>query len=134
MVSEKSLYWISVGLLALVVTNNFTAKHEVASRVTDTATVFVQRAVERGMRYAAVVEVAFSPKPECPRTELAMAKAQAQLARVQMAVVCDRAALARLQRDKAELMALRELKSAAVSLNRSNFKIDVPAISVDASY
>jgi len=134
MVSEKSLYWISVGLLALVVTNNFTAKHEVASRVSETATTLTQRILDRGMRYAAAVEVAFSPKPECPRAELAMAKAQAQLARVQMAVVCDRAALMRLQSDKAQLMALRELKSATVSLNRNNFKIDVPAISVDASY
>jgi hypothetical protein len=134
MVSEKSLYWISVGLLALVVTNNFATRQEVVSRVSDTATAFAQRAVERAMRYAAAVEVAFSPKPECPRAELAMARAQAKLVRVQTAVICDRAALMRLQSDKAQLMALRELKSATVSLNRNNFKIDVPAISVDASY
>jgi len=139
MVSEKAIYWISVGLLAFVVTNNFNfnAKQEVASRVTEATTIFAQRILDRGMGYVAAAEVALNSKRECPRAQLAMVQAQTRMVRVQTDMDCDRAALARLQGENARFIQLRELKRATVRLNSQNFKIDVndiPNVSVNTSF
>jgi hypothetical protein len=125
--SEKAWYWIAVGVLALLVSNNFAARHEgeirgLASRslnileqVSGPATHLMARAemvLERGGgRFA--------------QAQATLARAQSRMASVQATIACREAAFARLQAEHDRLAAIQELRG-AVFCPRQNLRIVIP--------
>jgi hypothetical protein len=117
MTSEKGIYWIAVGVLALIVSNsatsNFGAKHEFASQLADRSMAAAQRLACRGSQYLATLEtfVGAQQHSESPRVEMAMMRAQTKLASLQTMVASEQNGLAQLQCTKARL------------INRQNFVV-----------
>ncbi len=118
MTSEKGIYWIAVGVLALIVSNsatgNFGAKHEFASRLVDRSMAATQRLACRGSQYLATLEtfVGAQQHPDSPRVEMAMMRAQTKLASLQTMVASEQNGLAQLQ-----------CARAARLVNRQNFVV-----------
>jgi hypothetical protein len=125
MASEKALYWMSVGLLALVAGNSFLARHTaglrsvarrslvMAEMVSGHATGSLGRAEivlgQRGMRF--------------DHAQMAMACAQTRLAGVQAAMARHEGELANIETERASQAVLEEL-------NRERQVIVVPEIHV----
>jgi len=125
--SEKAWYWIAVGVLALLVSNNFAARHEgeirclasrslnIMERVSGPATHLLARTemvLERGDgRFA--------------QAQATLARAQSRMASVQATIACREAAFARLQAEHERLAAIQELRGAVIC-PRQNLRIVMP--------
>jgi len=134
MVSEKALYWISAGLIAFAALNHVVVRENFASPIDGAATQLAQRFFDRGERYASVAQVALRSAGQCHRNR--DAHVRARLADLQTVLVRGQAGMARLESEKAQLVALKELKCARVSLQTGNFKVEAsnPDVSIDASF
>jgi hypothetical protein len=117
MTSEKGIYWIAVGVLALIVsnsaTNNIGARHEFASRVADRSMAAAQRLACRGSQYLATLETFVGMQhSDSPRVEMAMMRAQTKLASLQTMIASEQSGIAQLQCAKADRL-----------LNQQNFVV-----------
>lgn len=117
MTSEKGIYWIAVGVLALIVCNSATsnvgAKHEFASRMADRSVAAAQRVACRGSQYLATLETFVGMQhSDSPRVEMAMMRAQTKLASLQTMVASEQSGIAQLQ-----------CARAACLINRQNFVV-----------
>lgn len=105
MTSEKGIYWIAVGVLALIVTSNFGAKREFASRIVDRSLAVAQRVACRSTQYLAALETFVGmERSESPHVQMAMMQAQTKLASLQTMVANRQIGLAQLQCTKARLI------------------------------
>jgi hypothetical protein len=113
MTSEKGIYWIAVGVLALFVTSYFGAKHEFASRIVDRSVAVAQRVACRSTQYLAALETFVGvERSESPRVQMAMMQAQTKLASLQTMVANEQSGVAQLQ-----------CARAARLINRQNFDV-----------
>lgn len=130
MTSEKGLYWIAVGFLALIVTNNLVVKRESTGHIADRSLNAAQQLAGRGTRYLSSLETVVGIKQsECPRTQVAMARAQTRLATLQTVIAREQTGMARLETQKARVMTLRNMKHAELFLPRNmktDMKIEAP--------
>ncbi len=134
MVSEKALYWMSVAVLAVGATNHFALKGDVLPEIAARASSFAERVLDRGVEYATYADLAFSRHPKCPVARPALAATQVRLAKIQSTLVCERAGFGKLEAERAQLLALREMKVAEMEIRTQNVRVDVPNIVVETSY
>jgi hypothetical protein len=136
MVSEKALYWISAGLIACAALNHAVVRRDFASPINGAASQLVQRFFDRGERYASITQVALSSKEQCRRNRVVGAQVQGRVADLQTILAREQYGMARLESQKAQLVALKQLKCATVSLSTGSFKVEAadPDVAIDASF
>lgn len=134
MVSEKALYWMSVAVLAIGVSNHFALKGDVASEIAARTSAFAERALDRGAEYATYVGVALSRASTCPTARPVVATTPVRLARLQSTLACERAGFGRLQAEKAQLFAAQQIRMTEMKMRMQNVRVEVPNVVVEASY
>jgi hypothetical protein len=134
MVSEKALYWMSVALLAVGVTNHFALQGDVAPEIAARTSAFAERVLDRGAEYATYAGLTLSQHSRCPSARPVVATTQIRLARLQSTLACERAGFGKLQAEKAQLLALRQMKMAKVKIHMQNIRVNVPNVVVETSY
>jgi hypothetical protein len=129
--SEKTTYWIAVGVLAVVIgTNfgsNFAARHADGVRcLADRSLAAVERISGQGTRLMATAEMMLGRgEIRFARTQTTLARAQTRLASVQTAVACREAAFARIQAEQARVEAMQQLHGMVIC-PRPNLRIVMP--------
>jgi hypothetical protein len=94
MASEKAIYWLAVGVLAVAVMNGFVSEYrERASRLADRSVAMVEQTSEIVAGYANLA------MPQCHENDgfKRLVRAQVRLARVRSTVARQQAEMARLQ-------------------------------------
>jgi hypothetical protein len=127
MVSEKTTYWMAVGVLAVVVGSNFAARHVDGVRcLADRSLAAVDRVSGQGNRLMAMAEMMLGRgETRFARTQTTLAHAQTRLASVQTAVACREAGVARIQAEHARIEAMQQLRGTVIC-PRQNLRIVMP--------
>jgi hypothetical protein len=111
MAFEKAAYWMAVGVLALVVSNNFAARHEsavhcLASRSLTT----IEQVSSNATGLMTTVETMLGRHdPRYVQAQTMVACAQTRMASVQTLVAQRRAALARVQAEHARMVTMQQV-------------------------
>jgi hypothetical protein len=131
MASEKTRYWVAVGVAALFLSNSFVGgRNDWGLRLADRTMATVQRISSQSMRYAVLAQVIFGRgEPSLVHAQTATASAQTRLAVLQTAMAHREAALARVQAEKIRVLANR----AVVACPRQNLVINLPDVPVVAA-
>ncbi len=134
MVFEKVGYWIAVGVLALVVSNNFVVRHENDVRaLASRSLAAVQQVSGHATRFMAVAEMMLDKGgARFAQTETTLACAQTRLASVQSMLASREAGLARVEAERARMVAMRQL-GASVICPRERLKIVMPQLPHDGT-
>ncbi len=119
--TEKAWYWIAVGVLALVVSNNFAARHQDEIRcLASRSLAAVEQASGRATQVMAMAETMIGRgETRFVGAQTALAGTQARLASAQSVIAQHEAALARVQAGHARMAAMQELGGAAVCPRQS---------------
>jgi hypothetical protein len=119
--SEKAWYWIAVGVLALVVSNNFAARHEdEIGRLASRSLAAIEQVSGQATHFVARAEMMFGRgETHFVGTQTTLAGAQARLASVQCVIARHEAALARVQAEHARMAAMQELRGTVVCPRQS---------------
>jgi hypothetical protein len=125
--SEKVLYWIAVGVLAIFVTNSFAARHEDGVRcLARRALAAVEQVSAHATDFMAQSELVLGRGEfRCVRTQTALAGAQAGLASLQGMLASHEAVLARVETEHAEMVAMQRLNGRTIC-PRQNSRIVIP--------
>jgi hypothetical protein len=125
--SEKALYWMAVGVLALFVSNNFAARHQGEFRcLASRSLAAVEEFSGHTTRFMATAEMMLGRgESRFARTQTTLARAQARLASVQATIICREAAFARFPAQHDRIAAMQEWRSAVVC-PRQNLRIAIP--------
>jgi len=130
MASQKALYWMAVGLLALIVGNNLVSKldHSCLAYKVRAAT---QRVSSQSDHLMAVTEVMLGrTSTRFDRAQTALARAQTRLASVQTSMARQEAVCARVEAARARMMVRQQLEEIripmAVPSSRVEFAIPAP--------
>ncbi len=108
MASEKALYWMAVGMLALFMGNHLVSKYD-GNCLANKARVAAERVSGQGHRLMAMAEVTMGrTSTHFDRAQTAMAMAQIRMASVQTQFARQEAACARLEAGRARMIVLRE--------------------------
>ena len=131
MASEKTRYWVAVGVAALFLSNSFVGgRNDWGLRLADRTMATVQRISGQSMRYAVLAQVILGRgEPSLVHAQTATASAQTRLAVLQTAMAHREAALARVQAEKIRVLANR----AVVACPRQNLVINLPEVPVVAA-
>ena len=125
MASEKTLYWMAVGVAALFLGSSFLGGRGLAPSIADRSMATAQRISGQAMRYATFAQVIFGrSQAGFVQAQSATACAQTRLAVVQTAMAHREAALAKVQAEKIRVLANR----AAVAHPRQNIVINLPEV------
>jgi hypothetical protein len=114
--SEKTTYWIAVGVLALLVSNNFVIRHEdgvheLASR----SLAAIEQVSGHATRFMAVAEMTFGKGgARFAQTQTTLACAQTRLASVQGILASHEAALARVEAEHARISAMQQIRGPVI--------------------
>lgn len=135
--SEKAWYWIAVGVLALLVSNNFAARHEGEIRCLARRSLSIIEQVSGPATHlmARAEMVLGRSDARFAQAQATVARAQARMASVQATIACREAAFARLQAERDRMEAMQEF-SGAVICPRRNLRIvipEMPAIRTDGT-
>jgi hypothetical protein len=115
MASEKAMYWMAVGILALFMGNHLVSKYE-GNCLANKARAAVERISGQATHLMAMAEVAMGrPSTHFDRAQAAMAMAQVRMASVQTQFARQQAACARLEAGRARMIVLREMRIPVVS-------------------
>jgi hypothetical protein len=127
MVSEKVSYWMAVGVVALVASNHFAARHGEDIRcLADRSVAAMESVAGPASRLMATAEMMVGrSETRFVRTQSVLAQAETRLASVQTEIECHEAAFARMQAEQARAVAIRELH-AAVICPRANVRMVAP--------
>ena len=125
MASQKTLYWLAVGVAALFLGNSFVGGRSLTPCVRDRAMATAQRISTQAMRYAMLAQVIFGRgEAGFVQAQTATATAQTRLAIVQTAMARREAAVPRVQAERIRLLANRRL----VACPRQNLVINLPEV------
>ncbi|MGA8150637.1 MAG: hypothetical protein WB952_06785 [Terriglobales bacterium] len=110
MASEKAIYWIAVGLMAVSLENHFAGRHD-GQCLADRSLAAVQRLSGETSHFMAMAGVMLS-RTSLPlvRTQTEVARIQNRLVTVDTVVAREQAACARLQVKRARLIELQQLQ------------------------
>jgi len=127
MAFEKVGYWIAVGVLALIASNNFAVRHENDVRaLASRSLAAVEQISGHAARLMAVAETMLDKGgARFAQTETTLACAQTRLASVQSMLASHEASLARVEAEHARMAAMRQL-GASVICPRENLRIVIP--------
>jgi hypothetical protein len=112
MVSEKSLYWVALGVLALAAINSAVSRHQdwIASAA-DGSLQVAQRVSDQAMRAIGQAgTVLGQTNTSSPRVQYAAARVQGRLSRVQARIALRQASLARVQAQQLRMVTLANMK------------------------
>jgi hypothetical protein len=127
MASEKTLYWMAVGVAALFLGNSFLGGRSLTPRIADRAMATAQRISTQATRYAMLAQVIFGrDEVGFVQAQTATAGAQTRLAVVQTAMAHREAALARVQAQRIRVLASRGV----VACPRQNHVVKLPEVPV----
>jgi hypothetical protein len=125
MASEKALYWMAVGLLALFMGNHFVGKYDgkcLASKEQAAA----ERMSGQATHLMAMAEVAMGrTSTRFDRAQAAMAMAQVRMASVQTQFARQQAACARLEGGRARMMVLQQLQQIQIPVVPARQRIEM---------
>lgn len=127
MASEKAWYWIAVGVMALLVSNNVLARHGGAVRsFADRSVAAVERISGDADRFVAMAEMMLGRgETGFARTQTAVARAQTRLASMEAAMARQQAACARVQAAQARMMVAEHMSHPAICL-RPTVPLNIP--------
>jgi len=134
MAFEKVGYWIAVGVLALVVSNNFVVRHENDVRaLASRSLAAVEQVSGHATRFMAVAEMMLGRgEARFAQTQTKLACAQTRLASVQSMLASREGGLARIEAEHARLAAMQQL-GASVICPRQRLKIVMPQLLHDGT-
>jgi hypothetical protein len=124
MASEKGMYWIAVGVMALLFGNSMVVRqHDLYSRLAHHAIAAVGQVLDEATTHIdAAIMTLSQPGNRSAYPAFAVARAQARLASVQAKLACGEARLARLQAQQERAMALAQVRSAKVVCPRQRLR------------
>jgi hypothetical protein len=127
MASEKVSYWMAVGVVALLVSNHFAARHGDEIRcLADRSAAAIESVTGPASRLMETAEMMVGRgETRVVQTQTVLAQAETRLASVQTEIECHEAAFARMRAEQARAVAIRELH-AAVICPRPNVRIMAP--------
>lgn len=134
MASEKALYWMAVGLVALVAGNHFVERFD--GRGLAERSMAAVEWLSGGPAFEAILGNASA---RCARARASIEQAQGRMASVQAGFASaqtmmarQNAACARLQAEEARLMAMQQMQHMQVQVlaNRGNFRVEIPEIAI----
>lgn len=129
MASQKALYWMAVGVLALVVGNNLVSKFDhscLAYKVRAAA----ERMSAKADRLVAMTDVMMGrTSTQFDRAQIAMEMAQVRMASVQTQFAQQQAACARLEGARARMMVRQQLQLMELPMvvSRPHVQLVIPA-------
>ena len=134
MAFEKVGYWIAVGVLALVVSNNFVVRHENDVRaLASRSLAAVEQVSGHATRFMAVAEMMLGRgEARFAQTQTKLACAQTRLASVQSMLASREGGLARIEAEHARLAAMQQL-GASVICPRERLKMVMPQLLHDGT-
>jgi len=120
MITDKALYWMAVGLVALVAGNHLVSRFD--SHCLGQRTMAVVERLSGGPVFAAILD---NTSAQCVRAQTGFAKAQTTMARHE-------AGLARLQAERDRLMAVQQLQQMRLQIvaPTPNLRLAIPEIAV----
>jgi len=129
MANEKGLYWLALGVIALIFVNGTTIGRQCwLGRLEDRSIELAQRLSGHTAAALSVTEMRLAAQPyRCPRTQAAAARMQAKLACMEGAMARQQAEFARIQAERARLEALQQMRFSAMP-QRQDFVIEVPQL------
>ena len=134
MAFEKVGYWIAVGVLVLVMSNNFVVRHEDDVRaLASRSLAAVEQVSGHATRFMAVAEMMLDKgEARFAQTQTTLACAQTRLASVQSMLASHEAGLARIEAERARIAAMQQL-GASVICPRERLKIVMPQLLHDGT-
>jgi len=129
MTNEKGLYWLVLGVVALIFVNGAQFGRQCwLSRLEDRSIGLVERLSGHTAGALSLTEMRLGAQPyRCPRTQAAAARMQARFACVESALAHQQAEFARIQAERARLEALQQMRFAEMRRHRG-FVIQAPEI------
>ena len=125
--SEKAWYWMAVGLLALLVSNHFAARHMSDVRcVVGRSLSAVEQVSGHASRVVAIAEMMMGRgESRFDHGQMALAGVQTRLASAQCVLARHQAAFARVQAEHERMLAMQQLRGTAIC-PRQNLRIVIP--------
>jgi hypothetical protein len=128
MVSEKALYWMAVGVMAFSLGNHFASRYD-GKCLADRSLEAVQELSGQASHFVAMAGAMLGRAP-LPRglTETQVAGIQARLASVDTVMARQQAACARLEVERARMVASQQLRQMRLEVvcPRQTLKVNVP--------
>ena len=127
MATEKGLYWLALGVVALILVNGTeVGRQDWLGRLEGRSIDLAEHLSEHAMSYLSLAEMRVgNQSPRCPRTQATAARVQAKLACMEGAMARQQAEFARIQTQRARLEALQQMRFAEMPRHR-NFVIAAP--------
>jgi hypothetical protein len=116
MVSEKSLYWLAVGVICVAAINSTVPRNQdwIAS-LTDRSMDVAQRVSDRATRAVGEAGILVGrTAPSSPQIQLAAARVQSRLARVQARIAVQQASMARVQAQQVRMITVSAIQHRVV--------------------
>jgi hypothetical protein len=134
MVFEKAAYWIAVGVLALFVSNQFSARHEDGvRRLASRSLAVIEQVSGDATGFMAKAETMLGRgETRFAQTQTTLACAQTRLASLQTLMASHEAALARVQAEHARMSAMPQLHGTVVCA-RERLRLAIPQPSRDGT-
>ena len=134
MVSQKLSYWMAVSVVALFFGNNFAIWHGDSVRcLTNLALAAVEQVSGSATRYMATAEVMLGRgETHLAGVQTRLACAETRLASVQTVIASHQAAMARVEAERAQMMALEQLRGTVVR-PRQNLRMSLPQVHRDGT-
>ena len=125
MASEKTFYWLTVAIMAVLLGNHFANKYE-GSCLSDRVMAVVRQLSGDATELSAMGQSMFSGSPRMIAPELAMARVQGRFASMQAGISRQQAACARIEAQRARMMALQQMSQMRVICPRQRIQVEIP--------
>jgi len=125
MASEKTFYWLTVAIMAVLLGNHFANKYE-GSCLSDRVMAVVRQLSGDATELSAMGQSMFSGSPRMAAPELAMARVQGRFASMQAGIARQQAACARIEAQRARMMALQQMSQMRVICPRQRIQVEIP--------
>ena len=124
---EKAAYWMSVGVLALLISNHVAARHQGDIRcLASRSLAAVEQFSGHATGWLATAEMMLGRgEPRYVRAQTMVACAQSRLASVQSVLAQRESALARVQTERARMMMIEQLRTPVIC-PRQNLRMTIP--------
>jgi len=129
MANEKGLYWLALGVVALILVNGTAlGRQDWLGRLADRSIELAERFSGRTMPALSLADMrSGSHSYGCARNQAAAARMQAKFACIEGAMARQQAEFARVQAQRARLETLQQMRFAEMSRHR-NFVIEAPRL------
>jgi hypothetical protein len=128
MASEKGIYWLAVGMMAVLFGNSLAVhQHDLYPRLARRTLAAAEQVFDEATSHIDTAIMASSqPGNRSTYPAFVAARGQTRLASVQAKLACGEARLARLQAHQERMMALAQVRSAMVVCPRQSFESRPP--------